>query len=176
MALSDGIRVELEGDRLVRLLVSNNWKSDGTPEDLAEAISGAIREAMPQADPVRPGAATRPRVRHLTSRERREHMARHRDYMKRSLEFSRRVADGGFLGEPAPSDDEKSSVVLRFRGGRFDEVLIDPRWAEQATANSIMEAVLKAFEGVDLAPASPAAEELASLRSERSRIREFAQA
>ncbi|SHJ07883.1 hypothetical protein SAMN02745244_01668 [Tessaracoccus bendigoensis DSM 12906] len=176
MALRDGIKVEIEGGRLVRLLLSNNWLSEGSPEDLAKAISAAIQEAMPVASGLDSAAPTPPRVRHLTQVERREHMAMHRDYMRRSLELSRRVRDGEFVGQPAPQDEEGAKVALRFLAGRFAELRIDPRWAEAATANSIMEAVLEAFDGVDLAPEPPAAEEVVALRRQRARIREFAQA
>lgn len=176
MALEDGIRVELEDGRLVRLLLSNNWKSEGSPDELAAAISGAIHDALPAPDTTSTQSSERPRVRHLTPGERHEHMAMHRDYLQRSLELSRRVAAGEFRGEPLPPDEENSKVVLRFSAGRFREVLIDPRWAAEATTNSIMEAVLQAFSDVDLAPEPPATREVAALREERARIREFAQA
>lgn len=176
MALKDDIHVELEDGRLVRLLLGNNWKSKGSPEELATAISEKIRAAMPAQETKAAQSSTRPRVRNLTAGERREHMAMHRDYMQRSLELSRRVAAGEFRGDPPPANEEGSKVALRFSAGRFRELLIDPRWAEEAPANAIMEAVLEAFRDVDLAPEPPAAAEVAALRAERARIREFAQA
>lgn len=174
MALVD--EVQVEAGRLVRLLLNNNWQSEASPEDLAPAITAAIQAAMPEPTTEADGAPQPPRVRHLSPTERREHMAMHTDYMRRTLELSRRVAAGERFGEPAPEEAEDAKVELRFSGGRFKEVLIDPRWAETATANSIMEAVLRAFDAVDLAPEPPAAREVAALREERARIREFVKA
>jgi hypothetical protein len=162
--------------RLDRLLIGNRWQRYGTAEDLAQAISRAIREALPAEPESADPQPARPLVRDMSLAELREYMAMSRDYSRKVRRLSERVALGELQGEPAPPPaEEGQNVELRFRGGRFSEVLINPSWAEKATANSIVEAVLRAFDGVPLVAEPPAAGELAGLRSERARIREFAQ-
>lgn len=175
MPMQGQIEVTVEDGRLTRLLINNRWQGSGGPAELGEAISQAIRDAIGAAS--EPGLihATRPVLREMTPRERREHMAMHRDYMRRSLEFSRRVVRGEFVGEPLGLEvEEGTNVAVRFRDGWFSELILNPQWAQQATANSIMDAVLAACDGIALTPESPAVEELRALHRERARIREFA--
>lgn len=177
MSRTDRIEVEVEAGFLQRILISNLWQKDGTAEDLAQAISHAIKQALPEEAPVTSARPGRPDVRSMTINELREYMAMHRDYSRNALEFSRRAARGEFRGDAAPVPaEEGQNVEIRFKEDRFDEVLINPQWAEKATANSIMDAVLRAFEGVQLVGEGPASRELAALRAERARIRDFAQA
>ena len=169
------VEVELEDAQLRRLLFSNRWKDRGDAEQLADSISAAIRAALPEArESTAPGAGLRSAAYALTTLQLREYMARHREHTRRAADFSRRVAAGEFLGEPAPEAAEDGrNVDIRFKDGRFDRVLINPEWAEKTTAAAIVDAVLAAFDGVALVSESPAAEELAALAGERARLQEF---
>ncbi|GAA2181140.1 hypothetical protein GCM10009785_14840 [Brooklawnia cerclae] len=177
MSLRDKVEVEVEDNRVQRLLINTRWKDHGTPEELAEAISQAIKAAMPQQEPSDDTDPQRPRVRHMSVNELREYMAMHRAYSRRALEFSRRAVRGEFRGEASPGPaPEGQNVDVRFSAGRFDRILLNPTWASRTATNSIMEAILRVLDGVDLVAADPGSDELAALRDERARVRDFARA
>ena len=137
-------------------------------------MTAAIVAALPQpeAPPTRDQAT---RARRLEVHELREFMAMHNEWRQRAQDFRRRMAVGEFDGEwPTEIVDERERVEVRFSGGRFSELHLNPQWAEKASVQALHDTILGALEGVDLAHEDPTAAERGVLRELDQRIRDFA--
>lgn len=175
MPLADGVEVAVEDGRLARLLISNKWRDHGTPEELAQAISAAIRDAMPPA--ARATAAVPAPARAMSPGELRAYMEQHNDWHRRARDFRRRAAEGTLVPDPAPvAAAEGNHVQLRFSQGRFESLKLNPAWAEKANIQTLVDEVLAAFADVDLVLHDPAAEERRALHRLHDSISEFASA
>ncbi len=175
MPLADRIEVSVEDGRLARLVISNKWRDHGTPEELAQAISATIRDAMPPAAPAT--AAVPPPARAMSPGELRAYMEQHNDWHRRARDFRRRAAEGALVPDPAPvAAAEGDHVQLRFSQGRFESLKLNPAWAEKANIQTLVDEVLAAFADVDLVLHDPAAEERRALHRLHDSISEFASA
>ncbi|WP_296136683.1 hypothetical protein [uncultured Tessaracoccus sp.] len=152
MPMNDQLQVEVRDGQVVRLLINNNWRRHGDGKDLAAALSDEVKSLLPRDGRAAPTGQP-PENMNLTRLQR--FMDMHREWHRRAEDYNRRATAGEFAPERPSYCDDGHHVELRFQQGRFDRVLIDPTWAEEATTQALMTTLLDAFTGVVLDDAGP---------------------
>ncbi|GAA4893673.1 hypothetical protein GCM10025789_08590 [Tessaracoccus lubricantis] len=136
---------------VVSLRISASWRDHLNPRELAEAISAAIRQALPPRGQEAPPAV--PEV-HLPLSsipaylaEMREGRAAMRRYLARlrAGEVDHRRAE--VLSTP------RDRVEVFLVGGRFHSLQINPEWAEKAALQSLSDEILDALPNPLVRPA-----------------------
>ena len=165
------VSAQVHGNRLVSLVVSSQWRESISPPDLGEAVSAAIRQAMPESPALAP-AHTAPVRADLSAADLATAMEMHlrwRGLVEAGRRERRQARDQG------PRDsvtDSQSRAIAAFRGGRFDSIRFDPRWLDRAPLQAIVDAVFEVLGDEDLVRPSDAPS-LDAARALDAEIRQF---
>lgn len=139
------VSVEVEGSRVVSVLVRPNWKKHYDPAGLAKALNSLLVRAIPpspsrEAVPVLPAEERVPMSLERSIRFWEEFRACQELMAKRRERIQAGEAPAGVVAEVEEADPQHH-VGAAWVNGRFQSMGFDPEWVGRATARSISETI-----------------------------------
>lgn len=148
------IEVDVEELRVESVRISAAWKERMDVDSLTRTLTGLLRAALPT------GAAAIPQLptgnKHLPESSIPTFIAELQAGREATRRYIDRLRAGDVYQAPEPHVVGDLKVEVSFAGGRFQDISIDPDWAQKATVQSLCDALLDVLSQQDLAiPSEP---------------------
>lgn len=151
MSLDDQVEVETAGGQLVSVRIGARWRELGSPTDLEQALSAAIRSSFEGDAPTTLDEPSPDARRDLSVEDLADYWELHRQWRDAMTALKRDIAEGKYTADvQSEVVDEKERVSITFAGGRFEAVHFNPRWIADASLQAISDALSDVFSGLDL--------------------------
>lgn len=143
------VEVVVSGLQVQAVRISNLWKDRFSTETLAGVVSELIREALPpRSAPTPPEPHT---DKHLPLGSVQSFIAELRAGREATRRYIGRLKAGEVRKSPQTwVTDPENRVEVSYVGGRFNALLINPKWAPETTVQSLCDAILTTLEQVPL--------------------------
>lgn len=147
---SGTVEVVLSGQQVEAVRISNLWKERLDATALAAALSELIRSALPPRELATPRTPPNGN-KHLPVGSVASFVAELQAGRRATRRYIDRLKAGEVRRNPQTwHTDPENRVEISTVGGRFNEVLINPKWAAEASIQTLCDTILDTFSGVAL--------------------------